>query len=257
MTPVNGAEEREAEATGAAQGPSGSPGTPLLLGIVGSHAHGLAGPDSDVDRLGVYAAPTRQFHGLHLPVGRRASRVTTNPDTTLHEAGKYLALALRANPTVTELLWLPENLLETTTPLGADLIAMRGKLLGARHVRSAYLGYATQQVKRLQRRGDGSFSSDTRKRSRKHARHLMRLCQQGLALYRTGELTVRVVNPPECAAFADEALARPHLAQQLVDAYARRFDTAKPALPAEPNRQAAEAWLHRVRDAHYTRGEQA
>ena len=33
-------------------------GTVLLSGIVGSTAYGLAGPDSDVDRLGMYAAPS-------------------------------------------------------------------------------------------------------------------------------------------------------------------------------------------------------
>lgn len=34
-------------------------GAMLLAGIVGSTAYGLAGPDSDVDRLGVFAVPTR------------------------------------------------------------------------------------------------------------------------------------------------------------------------------------------------------
>jgi predicted nucleotidyltransferase len=52
----------------------------LLSGIVGSVAYGLAGPGSDVDRLGVYAAPTVAFHGLRPP---RESVVTTEPDVTL------------------------------------------------------------------------------------------------------------------------------------------------------------------------------
>ena len=39
--------------------------TILLQGIVGSTAYGLAGPDSDVDRLGVYAAPTLDFARLY------------------------------------------------------------------------------------------------------------------------------------------------------------------------------------------------
>ena len=56
---------------------------------------------------------------------------------------------------------------------------------------NAYLGYAQQQFQRLDRRGDGSFSSDTRKRTAKHARHLMRLCRQGYELYTTGRLDVR------------------------------------------------------------------
>ncbi len=43
------------------------PGTVLLAGIVGSTAYGLAGPDSDVDRLGVFAAPTLSLLGLDAP----------------------------------------------------------------------------------------------------------------------------------------------------------------------------------------------
>src|SRR5690606_31256568 len=93
-------------------------GTLLLSGIVGSVAYGLAGPDSDVDRLGVYAAPTTAFHGLHPPVGKAASKATTSPDCTLHEAGKFAALLLGGNPTITELLWLPDDLYEVRTPLG-------------------------------------------------------------------------------------------------------------------------------------------
>src|SRR5262249_53904583 len=81
----------------------------LLRGIVGSTAYGLAGPHSDVDRLAVYAAPTRAFHGLRLPIDRQASIVVHEPDDlTLHEARKFCLLALSANPTVTELLWLSD-----------------------------------------------------------------------------------------------------------------------------------------------------
>ncbi|MFD7300744.1 DNA polymerase beta superfamily protein, partial [Streptomyces pharetrae] len=36
----------------------------LLSGVVGSTAYGLAHEDSDVDRLGVFAAPTESLHGL-------------------------------------------------------------------------------------------------------------------------------------------------------------------------------------------------
>ncbi len=37
----------------------------LLSGIVGSTAYGLAHAGSDIDRLGMFAAPTEQLHGLH------------------------------------------------------------------------------------------------------------------------------------------------------------------------------------------------
>ena len=151
------------------------PGTVLLAGVVGSTAYGLAHAGSDTDRLGVFAAPTETFHDLTFP---RESHVTTHPDATYHEARKFCRLVLGCNPTVTELLWLPGDLYEVTTPSGAELVAMRSGFLSARGVRNAYLGYATQQFRKLETRGDGSFSADTRKRTAKHARHLWRLVQQ-------------------------------------------------------------------------------
>ena len=72
----------------------------LLAGVVGSTAYGLAGPDSDVDRLGMFALPTIELVGLGKP---QLSRVAKNPDSTWHEAGKAVGLFLAGNPTATEL----------------------------------------------------------------------------------------------------------------------------------------------------------
>ncbi|ROO88444.1 putative nucleotidyltransferase [Actinocorallia herbida] len=206
-----------------------NPGTVLLSGIVGSTAYGLATPASDTDRLGVYAAPTSAFHGLNPPTGRRASHVTGGPDgddATLHEAAKYAGLALGVNPTATELLWLPDHLYEVRTPLGDALIALRGGLLSAGRVRDAYLGYATAQIHRAESGKSGT-------RTAKAARHLARLLHQGLELYRTGHLTVALPDPEKIRAFGE------------------RFAAARSPLPDAPDTEAAEAWLHTVRAAHY------
>ena len=102
------------------------PGTVLLSGIVGSTAHGLAGPGSDVDRLGLYATPTLALLGLKTP---KESHVQTDPDVTFHEAGKAARLILDGNPTASELLWLPDDLYEVRTPLGDEAIAIRTAFL--------------------------------------------------------------------------------------------------------------------------------
>ncbi|WP_405803778.1 nucleotidyltransferase domain-containing protein [Streptomyces sp. NBC_00210] len=220
----------------------------LLSGIVGSTAYGLAGPGSDVDRLGLFAVDTAALHGLHRPA---ESHVTTAPDRTLHEAAKWCHLALRGNPTVTELVWLPEHLYEVRTPLGDELIELRSSLLSAKRVRDAYLGYATQQFKRLYDRGDGSISADTRKRTAKHARHLMRLCHQGFELYATGRLNVRVEDPEAYHAFGEQVAADTMAALPLLQRFEERFDGTKSVLPDQPNEAPVEAWLHRVRTAHF------
>ncbi|MEU1761154.1 nucleotidyltransferase domain-containing protein [Micromonospora sp. NPDC005652] len=227
------------------------PGIVLLSGIVGSTAYGLAGPDSDVDRLGVYAAPTAAFHGLRPPTGKAATRVTANPDGAYHEALKYAGLALSANPTAAELMWLPDRLYEVRTPLGDELIGIRTAFLSARRVRDAYLGYATQQFRKLETRGDGSFSSDTRKRTSKHARHLARLIDQGVHLYGTGELTIRLAHPQQYRDFGDRVAAGAvDEARERLAMAEWAFDSGPCALPEQPDEAAVEAWLRRVRLAH-------
>ncbi|WP_405116664.1 nucleotidyltransferase domain-containing protein [Micromonospora sp. NBC_01405] len=220
----------------------------LLSGIVGSVAYGLAGPGSDVDRIGVYAAPTVAFHGLRPP---RESVVTTDPDVTLHEAGKYARLALSGNPTATELMWLPDDCYETRTELGDRLVAIRSAFLSAPRVRDAYLGYATQQFRKLASRGDGTFSADTRRRTAKHARHLARLVHQGQLLYATGVLEIRLADPERFRAFG-ERVAGGELdeARALIADAERDFDAVRTPLPDRPDEATVERWLLDVRAAH-------
>lgn len=221
----------------------------LLSGIVGSTAYGLAHEGSDVDRLGIFAAPTAAFHGLHRPA---ESVVTSKPDQTLHEAAKWARLALGSNPTVLELVWLPEALYEVRTPLGEELLGIRSAFLSAKGVRNAYLGYSTQQLRKLRERGDGTFSSDTRNRSLKHARHLCRLIEMGVELHRTGQLTIQVADPAAIRSTAERIIADSGVGERLIAAAEGQFD--KPGvLPDAPGEAAAEAWLHRVRAAFYER----
>jgi predicted nucleotidyltransferase len=222
--------------------------TTLLSGIVGSTAYGLARAGSDVDRLGVFAAPTVAFHGLDEP---QDSAVTTDPDVTMHEARKFAKLALAGNPTVSELLWLPGDLYEARTPLGDELIGIRASFLSAKRIRDAYLGYATQQFRRLENRGDGSFSADTRKRTSKHARHLYRLCAQGYELYATGALRIRLEEPWRFHQFGDQVAAG-HLdvAREMLADFEAKFDETASVLPEEPDQRTVEDWLLRVRKAY-------
>ncbi|KUN39997.1 nucleotidyltransferase [Streptomyces longwoodensis] len=220
----------------------------LLSGIVGSTAYGLARAGSDVDRLGLFAAPTEDLHGLHRPA---ESHVSTAPDRTLHEAAKWCRLALGGNPTVMELIWLPDALYEVRTPLGDELIGIRASFLSAGRVRDAYLGYATQQFRKLLSRSAGPLPPETRGRTAKHARHLRRLCEQGFELYRTGELTIRVDDPDAYHRFGEQVAADPAVAEPLLRRFEAAFAETRSALPDVPDEAPAEAWLRRVRRTFY------
>ena len=133
-----------------------------------------------------------------------------------------------------------------------DLIGIRGAFLSRTAVRNAYLGYATQQFKRLENRGDGSFSADTRKRTAKHARHLLRLLTQGLELYETGALTVRLQNPDHSRDCGERVAAGDiEAAQKEIGSAERWFNSAESPLSERPDEAAVEFWLQMVRRKHY------
>lgn len=225
----------------------------LLKGVVGSTAYGLNHSGSDVDYLGVFAAPTRDILGLGEV---KESVVTKDPDTTLHEAKKFALLCLSGNPSVSEVLWL--SAYEEITDLGAELVNIRHAFLSAPRVRDAYLGYATSQFGRLKNRGDGSFSADTRKRTEKHARHLVRLVEQGYYLYITGELVVDLrsnaseIDPGYVFEMGRSIAKDPQLGEEYMRRAAVRFDQASTPLPKKPDRNVVQDWLLQVRGKNWS-----
>ena len=219
--------------------------TVILESVVGSTAYGLNTANSDIDRLGIYIEPTINFSGLDLKTEKDFSRVQTQPDRTLHELGKFCRLALQCNPTILELLWVPQDLLVTLTEDGRQLRDRRFMFISAKQVHSSFMGYATSQFKRLTERGD--FGSDTRNRREKHARHLLRLMHQGYTLYSTGNLPIRLEDPEKYHEFGRAAVEDPSIADKAVRDYASLFEHSKSKLPEEPARGAVDIWLKSIR----------
>ena len=163
----------------------------ILFGLAGSRAYGLAGPGSDKDMRGVFVYPTTDILGLTRLCGSQ-TKENTELDVVLHEVGKFIHLALAANPSILEQLFFEDY--HELTPEGEMLVAARPYFLSQK-IRQTYGGYATQQYKRLvQREQEGrvGFGPKTSKRREKHARHLTRLLLQGQQLLSTGELTLKL-----------------------------------------------------------------
>lgn len=219
----------------------------LLRATMGSTAYGLAREGSDIDTLGIFAYDTNDFWTLDQLNETETSPAGVKPDYTLHEVGKYLRLALKCNPSLLELLWVPMDLVQTWNVWGESLRDMRSAFLSEPYVRAAYGGYALQQVERLQRRtaeGKEGFSSDTQKRTAKHARHCFRLLRQGRELLETGNLTVRVANPEDYWSFDDATV------DQIVECFGAEdaeFQAVKSELPDTPNRRRVEQYLYDLR----------
>lgn len=213
-----------------------------LLGVVGSTAYGLATPESDIDRLGVFMEPLRVVVGLSGSSKVENSKVTKDPDLTLHEIGKFCRLALAGNPTVTELLWLPEY--ELMTSIGRTLVEGRDLFL-SQAFRKTYGGYALQQLKRLKERGD--FSSDLKKRTEKHGRHCMRLIIQGKHVMEHGEVKIRLTESEigACRTAGRMADSDVDTFESMVMEGLEEFDEVadRSPLPEKPDRDAVNEML--------------
>ena len=214
----------------------------VLLALVGSHAYGLETEDSDKDYLGIYQADLEDILSTRKV---QETYTHTKPDWQLHELGKFVSLAIKANPTILELLWLPKDLYVEVSPLGESLIEHRDIFLSKR-VGAAFGGYAYAQAKRLERR-QGTFSSDTSKRTGKHARHCFRLLRQGAQLIQTGTMDVKVPNPEELFALGEMPWEK--IVERFSEEY-MRFQRLDNILPNEPDYESIDKLLVGARIGH-------
>jgi predicted nucleotidyltransferase len=148
--------------------------------IVGSTAFGLSDECSDVDRRGFFLPPAE----LHWGLAGVPEQIETDHEECYWEIEKFIRLGLKANPNILECLYSP--LVETCTPLAAELIEMRGIFL-SRHIHRTYNSYVLSQFKKLEQ--------DLRNQHGirwKHVMHLIRLLLSGVAVMRHGVVALRV-----------------------------------------------------------------
>jgi predicted nucleotidyltransferase len=211
--------------------------------VVGSRAYGLDGAQSDTDRRGFYLPPADLHWSLH-GVPEQLENVETQE--CYWELGKFLDLALRANPNVLECLYTP--LVEYTTPLADELLAMRGSFL-SKLAYQTFNGYVLSQFKKLEQdiRSKGEIRW-------KHVMHMIRLLLSGVALLRDRELPIDVgAHRERLLAIRDGAFPwaelevwRHGLHRELDEAY--RTTT----LPDRPDYDAANRFLIKARRSAVT-----
>lgn len=207
----------------------------ILSVVIGSRAYGLGTSDSDVDRRGVYAAPSSAWWGFDKPPTHVEG---PDPERFSWELERFLELVLAANPAALECLWSP--VVEFSDVLGDELTGLRTRLL-SRRVYQTFLGYANAQFDRL--------SSPTDLRDWKRAMHMVRLLISARHTLATGEVLIDV------SAWRQQLLTilrgeadwgsvrawRDKLAQQAEEAHSAT------RLPVHPDRAAAEDFLINVR----------
>ena len=154
--------------------------------VMGSKAYGLETEESDVDRRGIYLAPTELQWSLF---GAPEQFEDNAAQAVYWELQKFLVMALRANPNILECLYSP--LVEKTTLLAEELLAIRDRFL-SQMIFQTFNGYALSQFKKIEQglRNQGEVRW-------KHAMHLLRLLITGAATLRDGRVPVRVESARE------------------------------------------------------------
>lgn len=206
--------------------------------VVGSRAFGLDTESSDVDRRGIYLPPAHLQWSLF---GVPEQLENEETQETYWELGKFLKLALRANPGILECLYTP--LIEETTELSRELVSMRDGFL-SKLVYQTYNGYVFSQFKKLEQdlRARGAIKW-------KHAMHLIRLLLSGITIMREHIVPVRVEQHRDRLL----VIRRGELSWEEVDAWRlelhRAFDAAfaETTLPDRPDVERVNAFLLKAR----------
>ncbi|MGK5555718.1 nucleotidyltransferase domain-containing protein [Actinomadura kijaniata] len=210
----------------------------VLSVVVGSRAYGLDTAGSDVDRRGVFAAPAPLYWRFDKP----PTHVDGPADEQFSwELERFCELALGSNPTVLECLWSP--LVETSTPIGDELLALRAAF-PSRHAHRTFLRYAQSQFRKLE--GDLRNQDEPRW---KHVMHMLRLLISGRHLVEHGEPLVHVGDLRERLL----AVRRGEVPWPEVEDWRAALTgdmdaaLARSPLPAEPDRARVEDFLYSVR----------
>ena len=115
--------------------------------VAGSHLHGMATPESDVDYRGVCLAPMDALLGL-----QKFEQVEKQgkEDLVYYELRKFARLALQGNPNILTILFAPPEKWLVMNGSWHKIWEIRHKFLSQR-IRKTYAGYARSQLHRIKR----------------------------------------------------------------------------------------------------------
>lgn len=118
-------------------------GYPLLLKvIVGSQAYGTNTPESDIDYKGIYMQPVEE-----ILLGKYKPQINVTDDEVYYEIGRFLELLKKNNPTIIEMLNIPEDCVEYKHEILDELFENRDKFL-TKMCKHSFGGYAVAQIKK-------------------------------------------------------------------------------------------------------------
>src|SRR5205814_9883922 len=171
-------------------------------------------------------------------------------DLVAYSLRKYVRLALKGHPTILLLLFVPEELVQVETELGAELRALRPALFSKR-AGQGYLGYLRGQKERLlgargQKRVNRPELVEAHGFDTKYAMHALRLGYQGLGLLQTGLVTLSMPEPERSRVMSVRRGERSFAeVVEEIGEVEQRLEAAleQTALPDSPDEDALNAFL--------------
>lgn len=126
------------------------PGKYIVRMITGSHAYGMATPESDIDIRGIFVPTKEYFLGFMKRVEQVEAKGEGNIDgTTIFDIRKFMNVASGCSPNVIELLFTPEDCILERTPI-YDLLVQNRKLFLSKKAHWTFAGYAIAQIHRIE-----------------------------------------------------------------------------------------------------------
>lgn len=152
----------------------------ILKVQVGSHAHGLAGPESDRDFRSVFVIPTTDLFRLDFKYPATSWKKGEG-DEASWEIAPFLSLALQSHPLILETFLAP---VVTKNDWGSELQTLFPAVWSPQKAFDAFTGYATNQRTKFLDKKDG--------RPEKYAAAYVRVLSNLCELLETGTFTVRI-----------------------------------------------------------------
>ena len=222
----------------------------ILRVLVGSHAHGLARPDSDYDYREVFAIPTSTMLSLreHQLKFAWMDQNKHTDDVGGDEIAKWLHLCAKGAPNAVELCfapldeaWDPAPLTEDFNVFPSEVQQMGRRLLTHDAVKNGVIGYAMNSFRKIPEK-PGKWKAG-----------MLRVLYQGEVLLRTGDTSLAVADLPEReaelvrAAAANEvsegeALDEANRVKAIIESTKRGL-----GLPVVPDYETVNDWLLNVR----------
>jgi predicted nucleotidyltransferase len=231
----------------------------ILECVVGSTVHGTSVQDGleDLDLMAICLEAAPSFVGF-APVDTWIER--TKPEGVRSEAGdtdrsiyglrKFLALALKGNPTILLAFFVPEQFIKVQTQEGRELQGLHSHIV-SKQVFQPFRGYMKQQHERLlglrgQRNVTRPELVNAHGYDTKYAGHIIRLGFQGAEILETGRMSLpmRVNERQLCLDVRSGKYKLHEVSQMIVEAeenIQKAYD--KSTLPLWPNRAYVQAWM--------------